>query len=217
MPNTLIIVFAVLLLMLLLYFEKREKWEGMVLAKTPLSALFIVALLVQPNPVQPYSRLLLGGLILCLAGDVFLALPQKKMFMLGLVAFLIGHVFYVCGFFWVARSGHWTWIGAILTLFASGGVYNWLRPHLESMKVPVLFYVIVITVMVIGAWSVLGDDSLALPGKIMVFIGAVSFYFSDIFVARDRFMKKEYLNRLIGLPMYYAAQYLLAFSTAFLK
>jgi uncharacterized membrane protein YhhN len=148
---------------------------------------------------------------------VFLALPQKKMFMLGLAAFLLGHVFYVSGFFWAARTCLWTWIGAILSLLVSSAVYKWLRPQLGSMKVPVLFYVIVITVMVIGAWSVLGDDSLALPGRIMVFIGAVSFYVSDIFVARDRFMKKEYLNRLIGLPVYYTGQYLLAFSTAFLK
>ncbi|TFG38533.1 MAG: hypothetical protein E4H39_00070 [Syntrophobacterales bacterium] len=46
----------------------------------------------------------------------------------------------------------------------------------------------------------------------MIFVGALCFYFSDIFVARDRFFRKEFLNRLIGLPLYYLGQFLLAFS-----
>lgn len=49
-------------------------------------------------------------------------------------------------------------------------------------------------------------------GRFMVLIGAVLFYISDIFVARNRFIKKEYLNRLCGLPLYYCGQFLLAFS-----
>jgi uncharacterized membrane protein YhhN len=85
------------------------------------------------------------------------------------------------------------------------------------MKLPVLFYVIVITIMLSGAWSVLGDSNLTRPGRIMVFAGALSFYFSDVFVARDRFLKEEFLNRLMGLPMYYTGQFLLAFSVGVLR
>jgi uncharacterized membrane protein YhhN len=84
------------------------------------------------------------------------------------------------------------------------------------MHLPVLFYVIVITVMVVGAWSIIGDSQLALTGRVIVFAGAVSFYFSDVFVARDRFLKPEFLNRLIGLPLYYFGQFLLAFSVGLL-
>lgn len=85
------------------------------------------------------------------------------------------------------------------------------------MNVPVLLYVVVITIMVSGAWSVLGDTKLTGLGRMMVFIGAFSFYFSDLFVARDRFLKREFLNRSIGLPLYYAGQFLLAFSVGLLK
>jgi hypothetical protein len=46
----------------------------------------------------------------------------------------------------------------------------------------------------------------------MVFSGALLFYLSDLFVARDRFIKNESLNRFVGLPMYYGGQFLLAFS-----
>jgi hypothetical protein len=71
---------------------------------------------------------------------------------------------------------------------------------------------IVISIMLVGAWSVLGDARMPWSGRIVVFVGAFSFYFSDLFVARDRFLKKEFLNRLVGLPMYYTGQFLLAFS-----
>jgi uncharacterized membrane protein YhhN len=43
-------------------------------------------------------------------------------------------------------------------------------------------------------------------------VGASLFYLSDLFVARNRFVKKEYVNRLVGLPLYYTGQYLLALS-----
>jgi len=66
--------------------------------------------------------------------------------------------------------------------------------------------------MVVGAWTVLGDAGLNSTGRLLVFVGAVSFYLSDLFVARDRFLKSEFTNRLIGLPLYYCGQFLLAFS-----
>jgi hypothetical protein len=37
---------------------------------------------------------------------------------------------------------------------------------------------------------------------------------SDLFVARDRFVQPGFVNRLLGLPLYYAAQAMLAISTA---
>jgi hypothetical protein len=51
----------------------------------------------------------------------------------------------------------------------------------------------------------------------LVFSGALAFYVSDIFVARQRFLKTEFLNRLIGLPLYYSGQFMLAFSGGLLK
>jgi uncharacterized membrane protein YhhN len=217
MLNLLIIVLALILLVGLLYFEKTAYLKGKLPIKTLLSGLFILAALVQPHPIAGYFYLLLVGLIFCLGGDVFLALPQEKMFLLGLVSFLLGHVFYVICFFYVANISHWTWIGCLMGLLFSGLVFLWLRPHLGAMLMPVMAYIIVITVMVIGAWTVVGDAKLNLPGRLMVWIGALSFYLSDIFVARDRFMKSEFSNRFIGLPLYYFGQFMLAFSLGYLK
>jgi len=216
MTSILIIIFAAILLFGLFYFENKENRKGILPTKTALSSLFIFAVLVQQHPIIRYYHFILLGLIFCLVGDVLLALPQKKMFLFGLISFLLGHVFYILSFFYVAPISQWTWMGSLIVIVISAWVYLWLKPHLGKMEIPVLLYVIVITIMVSGACSILGEPSLSLSGRIMVFAGALSFYFSDIFVARDRFLKKEILNRLIGLPMYYTGQFLLAFSVGIL-
>ncbi len=217
MLNVLIIILAAILLIGLLYLEKKLIPTALVPTKSALSLLFIIAVLLQPHPIPRYYHLLLVGLVFCLIGDVCLAIPQQKMFLLGLVSFLIGHVFYVFGFYSVVHTSAWTWAGSLVVLFVSGTVFLWLRPHLGEMKIPVVIYIIVISIMISGACSLLGNAQLAKSGRIMAFMGAVSFYFSDLFVARDRFLKKEFFNRLIGLPIYYAGQFLLAFSVGFLK
>ena len=217
MVNVLIIVSALILLTGLLYFEKNVDRTGKLPTKTILSCLFIFTAVVQPHPIPGYYYLLLIGLIFCLGGDVFLALPQERMFLYGLVSFLLGHVLYVVCFFYVADVSYWTGIGCLVGLLVSGLVFWWLRPHLGSMLIPVIAYIFVITAMVVGAWTVLGDADLSRVGRLLVFSGAVSFYLSDLFVARDRFLKSEFINRLIGLPMYYCGQFLLAFSVGLLK
>lgn len=212
MLNFSILIPAIILLGLLLHFEKEVNRKGMVPSKTILSCLFILTAVVQPHPNPGYYYLLLIGLIFCLGGDVFLALPQERMFLFGLVSFLLGHVFYVICFFYVADLNQWTLIGAVISLIVSGIVFIWLRPHLGSMLGPVVVYILVITIMVVGAWTIVGNPRFSLSGRLLVFIGALSFYVSDIFVARDRFLKNEFLNRLLGLPLYYLGQFLLAFS-----
>ena len=212
MIDALIIVMAASLLTGLLYFENKGSLIGKLSTKTLLSCLFVLAALVQSHPRPSYYYLILIGLIFCLGGDVFLALPQARMFLLGLVSFLIGHVFYVFSFFGVADIGQWTWIGCLTGLIISSVVFIWLRDHLGTMMLPVVVYIVVITGMLVGAWTVLGDAKLNMEGRVLVFIGAMSFYFSDLFVARDRFLKSDFSNRLIGLPTYYLGQFLLAFS-----
>ena len=217
MLSLLIVILAFFLLCGLLYLEKRENQIGRLVTKIPLSAFFIIAALVQPHPLAFFFYFMLIGLICCMAGDICLVFPQKAMFLTGLVAFLVGHIWYTVAFFYSASNHHLVWIGFLVVLLAGGRIFFWLRPHLGSMKLPVLLYIIFISLMVCGAWSVLVDSGISRSGRLMVFTGALLFYFSDLFVARQRFVQKVYLNRLIGLPLYYLGQYLLAFSTGVLK
>ena len=48
----------------------------------------------------------------------------------------------------------------------------------------------------------------------MVPVGAAMFTASDIAVVRDRFISKGFVNRAWGLPLYYAAQLVIAWSIA---
>ncbi len=217
MANVLFIVFGLILLLGLLYYEKKEDRKPLLIVKSALSLLFVMTALMQPHAVPGYYCYLIVGLIFCLIGDVCLALPQKKAFMLGLIAFWVGHILYIFGFSSLTQIDDWIsgWLFIIFCISAL--VFLWLRPHLNSMLIPVLSYILVITVMVSGAWAVFGKSSFPRPGRAFILLGSLCFYFSDVFVARNKFIKEEYRNRLLGLPLYYTGQFLLAFSVGLLK
>ena len=217
MINFLIAVFAAGLLAGLLYCEKKGVQRARLAVKSLLSSLFIFAAVVQIHAIPLYYRFFLIAMIFCLGGDVFLALPGKNMFLSGLVSFLLGHVFYAAAFFDTAGFNQWAGIGLVISALAGAGVFLWLRPHLGSMKIPVIFYILVISAMVVGAWSIIGAGELRPAGRMAAFGGALGFYVSDIFVARQRFLKTDFINRLIGLPLYYGGQFMLAFSIGWLS
>lgn len=210
-------VVALVLLAGLLAAEKRNNTRLKLATKTPLSALFVVVAVMQPHPAPPYYHAILVGLVLGLIGDVCLALQGNKAFRAGLVSFLLGHVAYVVAFVGLTESRDWMTPVHLLVVAVGAGVFWWLYPHLGAMRVPVGLYVIVISVMAAAAWVAFSNPALNRTGPWALLLGAVSFYVSDIFVARDRFMKPAFANRLLGLPLYYAGQFLLAFSVGLIR
>jgi uncharacterized membrane protein YhhN len=80
MLNILIVVFAAVLLAGLLYCEKKEVLKAKLTVKTVLSCLFIFTAVIQPHQIVLYYRVILLGLIFCMGGDIFLALPREEMF-----------------------------------------------------------------------------------------------------------------------------------------
>jgi len=215
--NVFIIIFGIILLFGLLYYEKKKNRIPRLITKSILSLLFVATALLQPQPVPAYFHYLFVGLIFCLVGDVCLALPQKKAFMGGLVAFLVGHLLYIFSFSSLLPVSHWFSPGVFIIVGISAIIFFWLRPHLKSMLIPVLIYILVITIMAIGALAVFWKSSFQVSGRVFILAGALCFYVSDLFVARHRFIKEEYRNRLFGLPLYYTGQFMLAFSVGLLK
>jgi uncharacterized membrane protein YhhN len=203
MTEILILAAAAPLLAGLLFFEKRESTRGLLLTKPFLSALFVVTALTGPQADPGYFRWILAGLLLCLAGDVLLIFFfSKKLFLAGLV-------------FSLAGTGTANWIAIAFILAVSGVVFTWLRPYLGKMLVPVIAYITIITVMVIGAVSLMENGTRAFPGRALALAGAILFYLSDIFVARQRFATRNWFNRAVGLPLYFTGQFLIAFSIRF--
>ena len=215
--NGLIVILGIFLLFGVLYYEKKKNKIPRIITKSILSSLFVITVLLQPHSAPAYFNYLFVGLIFCLVGDVCLALPQKKAFMGGLVAFLIGHLLYIFSFSSLIPISHWFSPGLFIIVGISAFIFFWLRPHLKSMLIPVLIYILVITLMASGALAVFGKSSFQTSGRALILTGSLCFYVSDLFVARHRFIKQEYLNRLFGLPLYYTGQFMLAFSIGFLK
>lgn len=212
MVNVAVAVLASGLLVGLLVAEKQGSTILILTFKTPLSILFVAAALMQPHPVESYYLWVLAGLVCGLIGDVCLALRGNTAFKAGLVVFLLGHVLYVVAFAGLAEQSDWLNFGHLLIVAVSFGVFWWLRPHLGAMKIPVGFYVIAISLMVAAAWVAFLSPELNRKGAWAILVGALCFYVSDLFVAKERFVKSQFYNRLFGLPLYYFGQFLIAFS-----
>ena len=156
-----------------------------------------------------YGQVLLIGMGFCWLGDLLLiSTGNRKLFLFGLVSFLLGHVAYIGAFAVRGVSLPAVAVTAVAMVVFAVVIMRWLRPSLDDrMRRPVLFYVIAISTMMamaVGAWS--ADGNLAIP------VGAFLFLVSDLAVARDRFVSPGFINRAWGLPLYFLAQIVLAYS-----
>lgn len=155
---------------------------------------------------------ILVGLALSWWGDLFLISKSPSIFMMGLVAFFLAHVAYCVAFILYAARLTPTLCALGVLLIPGAVLVHWLYPYLDKMRLPVLSYMGVITLMVS-----LAAAAAYTSGHYLILLGAVIFYCSDIFVARDRFVHEGKVNALVGLPLYYLGQMLLALSVVFAR
>ena len=168
---------------------------------------FIVAAIGFGALQSDYGKVVLAGLVLGAIGDVCLLGKAKGAFMAGLVSFLLGHVAYVLAFAALPISTTHAAITAAVMAAIMVAIARWVFPHAPDMRVPIGIYMLVIAVMCVVA---IGAGGAGAPW--MIPVGAVMFTASDIAVVRDRFVSPGFVNRLWGLPLYYAAQLIIAWS-----
>jgi alkylglycerol monooxygenase len=161
------------------------------------------------------------GLIFCLGGDVFLMFSDR-LFLPGLISFLLGHICYIVGFGMpIPTPGNEiaAILIAVVLLFLAGWVYVRLAAGMQvsgkkRMRIPVLFYTVVITMMVFLALMTLFNDDWKLYSSILVSVGAVLFLVSDIMNAWVRFVEQIPNQRLWIMSTYHLAQLCIAVGAA---
>ena len=190
-------------------------WVAVALANRPVEyatkvavmlALIGFALALQPPASNPQRALFVIALGLGLFSDVFLMLP-RNLFLAGLGAALVEHIFYIAGF--RVRDFDLVWFaGAALAAVLS--VIAFLPPILRalnrshtSLVLPVIAYVAIFMFMVASAGGTRSLVALA---------GALLFFYSDAILAWNRFVRPIRYGRVVNLVPYHLGQALLVLS-----
>ena len=148
----------------------------------------------------------LAAIVMSLAGDVFLMLPDSAMnpelaFVAGLASFLVAHVLYVVGMALLGVSGGWLAVGAVVALLviATAGrrIVVGARATDRRLFAPVMAYVAVIAVMIATSFG---------TGIVVGIVGALLFGFSDSVIGWSRFLKDFPHSRVVVMVTYHLGQ-----------
>src|SRR5215510_6021161 len=137
-------------------------------------------------------------------GDALLDLDPERLFIKGLLAFLVAHLIYILLFVrnwdWPLRPKGWQLALVAAVLIYSLLLSQWLAPSLGAVAGPVMVYVCVITLM--AASAILAGFS-----KPWVCSGVILFLISDSILAVDKFKSPAPMGGYLIWATYYLAQY----------
>lgn len=156
-------------------------------------------------------KLIAAGLLFSWLGDIFLLIKSERpvFFIAGLLSFLITHAFYIV-YFLSIKSAAPSLLHRrplyVLIVAAYGFALGWLLlPRLGGLKIPVVFYAVVICSMLLcSIHSYLKVKKTA--AKYLV-TGAVLFLLSDSLLAINKFHEPFFLAGFWIMLSYCAAQY----------
>jgi len=154
-----------------------------------------------PTPRKREHWLLIIGLFFCMLGDYLL-----QWFVIGLSAFLIGHLFYISSFVHSFTFTKPRFISIIIFLVYGGFMGIKLTEALQgnnesALIIPVIFYIIVIISM---SWTAI------MTGNMLAIVGSILFLISDSILAWNKFVADIEYSSILIMSTYYAAQFCLA-------
>ncbi|MBN2133296.1 MAG: lysoplasmalogenase [Sedimentisphaerales bacterium] len=168
---------------------------------------FVLVALAAGGLHSGYGRFILAGLAAFWCGDVI----GGHHYLIGMVAFGLGHALFVCAF--AAKGIAWKRFVMALAPVALvlAAILRYLLPHIGPTVdvVAVCAYACMISVVVLAAFGALGR-----PAGRIALAAAVLIYVSDILVARWRYVDLAPLNGYICYPLYYAACLMLGMSVS---
>ncbi|SER99311.1 lysoplasmalogenase [Salipaludibacillus aurantiacus] len=156
------------------------------------------------NRFSRFSTLMLTGLFFCMLGDAFI----EGTFIAGLAAFLIGHLFYLAGFFTKMTVTPLKLASLLPIILYSFIIGRELTGALktggeEPLIIPVILYIAVISVMLFSS---------VLTGNIWAVSGSILFVISDSILAWNMFISEVAHSGALIMITYYSAQFLIAHS-----
>ena len=183
------------------------------ICKMTASTSFLVTAVAAGALHSIYGKVLFAGLFCSWWGDLFLIGSGDLFFLGGLISFFIAHVAYCIAYAAHGANPRRTILALAALALPALLMGRWLWPGVpDNLRGPVAAYIGVITLMVALAVGVMGR-----PGGILILLGAIAFYLSDIFVARRNFVQSGAMNVVLGLPLYFGAQAMLAGSIAWVN
>ena len=162
----------------------------------------------------PTRNNLLTALLFSWIGDVILLFTDiaEIYFILGLVAFLIAHIAY-CSLFnkqntvAIQVNKILLGIGSIIIAFYLIGMVCVLLPNLGDLKIPVIVYASVISIMLLFAFN--GYLIWKKRAALCIFLGATVFVLSDSILAVNKFHTIIERSSFFIMLTYLVAQYLI--------
>lgn len=178
----------------------------------PLMMVFLLIWLFSETGLQRNAIWFGLGILFSLAGDILLVSSSERMFMLGLSAFLLTHIFYLIGFQdQLFNVTTWSVI-LFFVIYLNGArllrhIVNTMRAKGENTLVfPVIIYGLLISLMLYAAMSTLFDTTWNSGAALLVSGGALLFYLADLILAWMKFVNPIHNGRLLSIIAYYLGQ-----------
>jgi len=192
-----------------------QGWRRVGYLAKPLTIVLLFIWLVIRTRLQG-SALLFGiGLLFSLAGDVFLMF-SPRFFMAGLFSFSLVHMAYLVGFLTPIPSGGYIGVLALGLVIAGGATFVMRRitaaqisRGVAKLARPTMFYGLLISLMLLSALWTLFRPDWGTRNAMLVSLGALLFYSSDLTNAWIRFVNPVRSGRVIVMITYHAGQMLL--------
>lgn len=152
------------------------------------------------------------GILFSLVGDVLLMLSSDRFFLLGLIAFLLTHTFYIIG---LRDSLTFSNIWSLLLLAVIAiSVSSLLRRIVSAMRskgkeklvLPVAIYGTVISIMLYATIATIYEPAWNTGAALFVSLGAFLFVASDAILAWNKFVSPVKNGRFRNIALYHLGQ-----------